>query len=126
MPNHITNVLRVNAYKHRGAPAGLIDEILESIKGEKTPFDFNRLIPMPRELDITSNGANDDAHLSNLAKYGHTDWSTWCREHWGTLTAPSLGSLMTKRPSFTSRPHGRRPCLCLTRWPRSSQRPTFA
>lgn len=60
MPNHITNVLEINAYKHRGAPEGLIDQILDAVKGEK-PFDFNRLIPRPADLDITAGSVQDSA-----------------------------------------------------------------
>jgi hypothetical protein len=60
MPNHITNVLRINAYEHDGAPAGLVDEILAAVKGDSA-FDFERLIPMPKELHISSGGVASDA-----------------------------------------------------------------
>lgn len=84
MPNHITNVLRINVYKHEGHDPALVDEILDAIKGADSPIDFNRLIPMPPELEIDSNGKADEAHLANIAKHGHPDWYTWSIEKWGT------------------------------------------
>lgn len=65
MPNHITNVLRINVYKHKGHDPKLVDEILEAVKGARMPFDFNRLIPMPSELDITSGGSGIYAKALN-------------------------------------------------------------
>lgn len=61
MPNHITNVLEINAYKHRGAPEGLVDQILEAVRSDERPFDFSRLIPRPADLDITSGSVSEGA-----------------------------------------------------------------
>jgi len=60
MPNHITNVLRITAFEHRGAAISLVDEALAAIKGA-TPFDFNRILPMPEDLNIVSGGQATDA-----------------------------------------------------------------
>ena len=48
MPNHIMNRLRLSGDRNR------IDELLESVKGDKTVLDFNKIIPMPKSLDIES------------------------------------------------------------------------
>ena len=55
MPNYITNRLHLSGEQSR------IDELLESIKGEESIIDFNRIIPMPESLNIeagsrTNNG----------------------------------------------------------------------
>lgn len=72
MPNHITNILRVSAYSFNKAPAGLVDAVLAAIKSDDCPFDFNRLIPMPPELDIESGGKTSSAlalHDDEKAQY---------------------------------------------------------
>ena len=46
MPQYIRNVIRLEGDKEK------IQELLEFIKGEKSAFDFNRLIPMPDDLAI--------------------------------------------------------------------------
>lgn len=66
MPNHITNVLRVTGYQHRGAPAGLADEVLDLLRGPDSPVDFNRLIPMPEGYDKDQR------------------WYDWSIANWGT------------------------------------------
>ena len=55
LPNYITNRLHLSGEQSR------IDELLESIKGEESIIDFNRIIPMPESLNIeagsrTNNG----------------------------------------------------------------------
>lgn len=56
MPNHITNILRICAYSFKGAEKTMVDDVLAAIKSEERVFDFNRIIPMPPELDIESGG----------------------------------------------------------------------
>lgn len=46
MPNDIINRLKMSGEQSR------IDELLASIKGEDTVMDFNKIIPMPAELEI--------------------------------------------------------------------------
>ena len=48
MANCITNRLHLSGDQNR------IDELLESIKGEESVIDFNRIIPMPESLNIES------------------------------------------------------------------------
>ena len=37
-----------------------IDELLESIKGEETLFDFNKVLPMPESLNIEAGSRTDN------------------------------------------------------------------
>ena len=46
MPNHLMSKIHFSGEQSR------INELLESIKGEETLFDFNRVIPMPESLNI--------------------------------------------------------------------------
>ena len=48
MTNCIANRLHLSGDQNR------IDELLESIKGEESVIDFNRIIPMPESLNIES------------------------------------------------------------------------
>ena len=61
MPNHITNVLRISAYSFEDAPVGYIDDILAAVRSDESPFDFERLVPMPPELKITSGSVTSNA-----------------------------------------------------------------
>lgn len=53
MPNHVMSHLRLSGDQNR------INEILESIKGEDTVLDFNKIIPMPESLDIEASSKTD-------------------------------------------------------------------
>lgn len=53
MPNYVTNKLHLSGEQDR------IDELLESIKGEETLFDFNKVIPMPEALNIEDGSRTD-------------------------------------------------------------------
>lgn len=48
MPNYIQNILRFEGDDKE------IKRLFEAIKGDNTVFDFNRVIPMPQELNIES------------------------------------------------------------------------
>jgi hypothetical protein len=52
MPNHITNILKVNSDNYQ--------EILESLKGEES-VDFNTVIPMPE--DLINSQSNTEEYL---------------------------------------------------------------
>lgn len=105
MPNNVTN--RVSVDKN-------LKEVLSFVKGEKTEFDFNKIIPMPEGTNITSDNLTSalDNKLSknstikslkedikrfdedmlenfilglrNFKKHGHATWYSWCCEFWGT------------------------------------------
>lgn len=89
MPNHYTNVLRITAYKHEKAPAGLVAEILDAIKGLDTAIDFERIVPMPPELRITSGSVTNNAQALYDARAAETimgyPWA--CEKALTTLTA---------------------------------------
>lgn len=59
MPNHITNKLKINGSKE------LVKEIKDYLKTEYDEgiigIDFNKIIPMPKSLDITSGSIEDRA-----------------------------------------------------------------
>lgn len=117
MPNHIVNILKVNGSDEQ------VKNVFAHMKTEYSEFDFNKIIPMPEELNIESSSdgrigmeyllykSNDGferyvdtyerieklpderknqiielgkKYLSNLAKYGYTNWYDWCRVNWGT------------------------------------------
>ena len=45
---------------HFSGDQSRIDELLESIKGEETDFDFNRVIPMPESLNIEAGSRTEN------------------------------------------------------------------
>lgn len=105
MPNHITNILRVTGYEHERAPADLIDKVIAAVKGEGpdgAAFDFNRLIPMPPDLNIVSGGATSDALalLSDAKAKEMLDWPWVTKE--GVTTIEALRELLRKRFSQTA------------------------
>lgn len=56
MPNHVVNILLINADSETSS------NILENIKNNEIgigSFDFNKLIPMPKSLDIESSSTTD-------------------------------------------------------------------
>jgi hypothetical protein len=65
MPNHVTTILKIG-----GVSTKRLAEILNAIKGNEESndddkndvIDFNRIIPMPKSLNITA-GGNDDLAL---------------------------------------------------------------
>jgi len=57
MPNHVTNIVKINAVPER------VNEILASIQNDETgigSIDFNKLLPMPESLDIESGSTTND------------------------------------------------------------------
>ena len=48
MPNYVKNILSFD-----GDPVQ-VDRLFSTIQGENGPMDFNKLIPMPSELEIES------------------------------------------------------------------------
>jgi len=113
MPNHVTNILKIN-----GTP-DQVEEVRNFIRGKDddgnvVEFDFNKIIPMPEELNIASNGTammvedlkrlkktelpatwrgrevtqqmrkDAEPYLANLQKHGYVTWYDWCVDKWGT------------------------------------------
>ncbi len=54
MPNHLMSKLHFLGEQKR------IEELLESIKGEETLFDFNKVLPMPESLNIEAGSRTDN------------------------------------------------------------------
>ena len=82
MPNHCYN--RVEIY---GGGLDQIKEIKEKLKGKKTCFDFNNIVPIPKELEGTTspNPEPDLFEARRLRKeYGHDNWYDWCCANWDT------------------------------------------
>jgi hypothetical protein len=85
MPNWCNNTLRLDSGKSiREFLSPYIEEVDSVIH-----FDFNKIIPVPDELKITSqyNDISDDLQKqydSNMQKYGHKTWYDFCIAKWGT------------------------------------------
>lgn len=77
MPNHIKNVIEFEG------DALKVKEIREFC-GEK--LDFNKLIPMPAELegDVAPLPISDKLKAELRKKYGFDNWYDWRLEHWDT------------------------------------------
>ena len=104
MPNHVTNILTIEGNSE------YVKKIREEIKSDKDIIDFNKIVPMPPSLSITSGSLVDQAiksikngtefkysgpdrekslkeaqiAIDNVKKYGHKDWHDWCCANWGT------------------------------------------
>ena len=61
MPNNIVNILRVNGSEEQ------VKHLFDSIKGDFSVIDFNKIIPMLDEV-----------------KGDGYDYCSWARENWGT------------------------------------------
>ena len=82
MPNWCNNIVEV-----RG-PRKIVKELADH------KFDFMKIYPYPKELDITagSEGPEDSPEQkalvakeeANLEKHGYRNWYDWCVAEWGT------------------------------------------
>jgi len=54
MPNHVKNVITVENVTEKR-----FKQISEFVASEKQAFDFNKIVPMPEELNLEEGGAND-------------------------------------------------------------------
>ncbi len=64
MPNHLMSKLHFSGEQKR------IDELLESIKGEETLFDFNKVLPMPESLNSISSTSIFPHNYTKARGYG--------------------------------------------------------
>lgn len=62
MPNHVTNKI-----KFIGEPEN-IAKVLELIKGSEDAIDFDKIIPMPKTLNLTSGGGDTESMQYALSK----------------------------------------------------------
>ena len=104
MPNWCQNNMTVTGSKED------VESFLQKTKSEEKNFDFNKILPMPKELDIDDCSVSEDAYKfyygtqamkplnyipsdekkiladaykNNKEIFGHTTWYGWCREKWG-------------------------------------------
>ena len=88
-----------------------IQAVKDYVMSDRSDFDFNKIIPMPEELNLESGSITKKAiecalvrrdggavgqkdfekmadlgekYLSNKEKYGAETWYEWCPLHWGT------------------------------------------
>ena len=104
MPNWVYNEVRI------AGDRGLLEEVRVFLRGDEGEFDFNKLIPEPKELlQFDSPLGRDEVikyvathislknapfpesdleeakqALSNIRMYGARDWYDWRCDHWGT------------------------------------------
>lgn len=63
MPNHIQNILYVESKTREE-----LDSFLSTIKGEDEVIDFNKIVPMPKEIRETESSTNVDNALAYYLK----------------------------------------------------------
>ena len=63
MPNHVQNRLKIVGKKED------IENVINSVKSDREVIDFNKIVPMPIELDITSS-SKGDIGLAIIKKLG--------------------------------------------------------
>lgn len=100
MPNHIVNIVTF------GGDAETVENALRAISGEDSPIDFNRVLPMPKELEGTTSPMPRDTDADTQAAYadrerrfGAPDWYKWSVQFWGT----KWGAYEAKRDGNTIR-----------------------
>ena len=82
MPNWCNNDLTVTGKKAD------IDKMLEAIKGtgdgsKVIPFDFEKVLPTPKELLDEPAPAEKNKAKANEIQYGAKDWYDWRVNNWG-------------------------------------------
>ena len=83
MPNHCANRIEIQGEARN---VKRVKKFLEN-KDTDTCFDFNNVIPMPKELENTLVPVPDPETFKNrrLRKlYGTDNWYDWKRSKWGT------------------------------------------
>ena len=85
MPNWCQNEVSIFGDKKE------IKKFIKYIKSDKSDFDFNKIYPMPKELEGTVSGSEDlksDEQKANSKKwnieFGADNWYDWRNMHWGT------------------------------------------
>jgi hypothetical protein len=85
MPNWCQNEVSIFGDKKE------IKKFIKYIKSDESDFDFNKIYPMPKELEETTSGSEDmksDEQKANSKKwnieFGADNWYDWKILHWGT------------------------------------------
>ena len=61
-----------------------MDEFRKLVKSKESEFDFNKILPMPKELDDTIKGSKHVPSEELKEKYGFDNWYDWRVHNWGT------------------------------------------
>lgn len=77
MPNYVTNIIEL----YSDDEEGLVERVLEEIKGEEAFIDFATIIPQPDNLFKDDLGDKD---RKRCAEEGIPNWYDWNVENWGT------------------------------------------
>lgn len=81
MPNWCKNNLKIKGNGEK------VLELLELMKDEDGEMTFNKLVPMPKELEDTTSPTPDTMPIEEknrlMDKYGATDWYSWRCDNWG-------------------------------------------
>jgi hypothetical protein len=81
MANWCNNRLIIDGSKQE------VDKVLSFVKGGECDFDFQKIIPMPKELANTNVPTPKKEEALQVAlnkKYGSPNWYEWCQTHWNT------------------------------------------
>ena len=61
-----------------------IKNLRERVETPDNYFDFNAIVPEPKELLDRQPNENDEKTKELVAKYGYDNWYDWRRHNWGT------------------------------------------
>ena len=85
MPNWCQNEVTVSGDEKK------VKEFIKFVSSKKSKFDFNKIYPMPKELEGTVSGSEDlksDEQKANSRKwtveFGADNWYRWSCDNWGT------------------------------------------
>lgn len=119
MPNWCFNNLGISGSKKD------VEKVLEFIKGvpdsegNDVVFDFNEVVPMPKELENTVSPARgkEVARQKKLAKkYGQGNWYDWRFENWGTKWNSDSGEIIDNWPCMDDRKTTKKEIHFSTAW----------
>jgi len=85
MPNWCTNRVEISGEAER------VQQFKKDVASEESIFDFNKIIPMPPELDVSSPPIDPEVAAKNIENHGFPDWYHWRIVHWGTKWNIEIG-----------------------------------
>ncbi len=77
MPNWCSNEVDV------WGPEKDIKAFKELVTTDKEAFSFNKILPMPEELDSQAPNRKGKSSEELIKKYGYADWYQWRLANWG-------------------------------------------
>ena len=104
MPNHVRNVIHFDMNAPVEAFQAMLEKVITSEGDDGPRFDFNSLIPMPKELDIAS-GSQTDEGMTLVAAY----------ERVKALPAPTPVAAVSSEPPASMAPALREDLTPVTR-----------